>query len=73
MNKKIIVAIALFALVFMGTMIVAMPKAQAATISENVYNIDNPYQTDTVGCTRYCPSCVKYGHNGACTMSGSCC
>jgi hypothetical protein len=73
MKTKIISIVALFALLVVATVLVAVPNEAATTDAGNVYNIDNPYVQTLAGCTRYCSNCVKYGHGGACTLSGSCC
>ncbi|MGV8162480.1 MAG: hypothetical protein ACP5N2_04085 [Candidatus Nanoarchaeia archaeon] len=78
MKTKIISAAVLFALLVIGTALVVVPKEAAAkeVAETTVYTVDsNPYispSTDA-GCTRVCSWCVIYGHNGACTTSGSCC
>jgi hypothetical protein len=75
MKTKTISVVALFALLVLAAVLVALPnKVTATQETPNVYNIDNPYvQPMIAGCTRYCSNCVKYGHNGACTAAGVCC
>ncbi|MFA6089967.1 MAG: hypothetical protein WC755_08980 [Candidatus Woesearchaeota archaeon] len=74
MKTKIISVIALFALLVLTTILVAVPN-EAKTVEEtpNVYNIDDPYVQTLIVCTRYCSWCVKYGNYGACTTAGGCC
>ena len=74
MNKKIFVVMALFALLVVGTVFVAVPN-EAKTVEEtgNVYTVDDAYTVMAAGCTRVCSWCLKLGRNGACTTSGACC
>jgi hypothetical protein len=68
---KIFVA-AMFALLVMGIVFTAAADSQVSTASpsssEEVFGVQ-----PMAMCTYVCSYCLKFGHGGVCTSSGSCC
>jgi hypothetical protein len=72
MKSKIMLAVAFMALLVFGTA-TALAAESICAAPANVFEEALGLVTPMAGCTRTCSWCVKYGHNGACTIGGGCC